>query len=112
HAFVAIALTELASVYRAQGAPAEALPLLERALSIREHSSGPDHPDVAGTVPDLAAPLSRMGQPNRAQELASRALAIWERANTPDAPDFATALALYGELQLKRRDLASARTYF
>ena len=97
---------------RAHGNVAQAVPLLDRALRIRERSLGPEHRDVAQTLADLAATLSQLGRTDHAQELALRALGIWERTDAPDAPDFATALALYTNLQAARGDPATARRYF
>ena len=107
-----VALTELASVYREQGTPAEALPALERALAIREKNFGPDHRDVARTLADMASTLMQIGRSTRAQQLASRALGIWDRLNTPDAPEYATALALYAEIQGHRGDHMAARDHY
>ena len=56
HPFVAVGLTELARVYREEGLLADALPLLERALAIREKKLGPQHRDVARTLAELASP--------------------------------------------------------
>ena len=109
HPFVAVALTELATLYREQGSPAQALPLLERALAIRERSLGAQHRDVARTLADLASTLSDVGRPTRAQTLAVRAVEIWERQGAPDAPEFATVLALYAKLQANRGDGAGRR---
>jgi tetratricopeptide (TPR) repeat protein len=46
---LALALNELAELYRSQGKYAEAEPLLQRALAIWEQKLGKDHPDVAET---------------------------------------------------------------
>ena len=99
-------------MYLDQGLPARALPLLERALAIREKGLGPQHRDVARTLVDLATTLMQMGQSARAQQLATRALRIWERLDAPDAPDYATVLALYAKLQSNRGDSAAARDYY
>ena len=47
HPEVALALNNLAELYRDQGRYAEAEPLLKRALAIRKKVFGPDHPIVA-----------------------------------------------------------------
>ena len=43
-------LNNLAALYRAQGRYAEAEPLHQRALAIREKALGPEHPDVARSL--------------------------------------------------------------
>jgi hypothetical protein len=51
-------LDSLARLLQAQGDPAAARPLFERALAIRERVLGPDHPDTVATrraVEELAA---------------------------------------------------------
>jgi hypothetical protein len=42
-------LNDLALLHRAQGDPAAARTLFERALAIRERVLGPDHPDTVAT---------------------------------------------------------------
>ena len=109
---MAITLVQQAAVLREQGAPASALPLLERALRIREKRLGPDHRDVALTLADQAATLMQLGQLSRAQGLAARAVGIGEKLGVSDAPDMATVYALYADLQARRRDVDAARTYY
>src|SRR6185369_8261888 len=113
HPYVANTLTDLAKyVYRAEGRSAQALPLFERALAIREKTEGSDHWHVAQTLADMAATLLEIGQTTRAQAAATRAVRIWEGLETPDAPDYATALALYAELQARRGDHLAAREHY
>jgi CHAT domain-containing protein/tetratricopeptide (TPR) repeat protein len=112
HPFVAIALTDMANMYREEGSPAQALPLLERALAIREVNLGPNHRDVARTLAEMAATLQQRGETTQAQAAATRALGIWERLGTPNAPEYATALALYADLQARRGDDAAAVKYY
>src|SRR5262249_29540651 len=50
HPDVAIAMTDLATLYLDQGKYAEAEPMFERALAIREKALGTDHPDVASSL--------------------------------------------------------------
>jgi tetratricopeptide (TPR) repeat protein len=47
HLDTASSLNNLAWLYQQQGKYAEAQPLYQRALAIREQQLGPDHPDVA-----------------------------------------------------------------
>ena len=112
HPYVAGALTKLATVYLEQGQPSKALPLLERALVIREKTLGLEHRDVARTLVDLASALMQSGRPVRAQQLAQRALDIWRAVDAPDAPDYATVMRLYAELQANRGNDVAARDYY
>jgi CHAT domain-containing protein/tetratricopeptide (TPR) repeat protein len=112
HPFVATALTELASVYRQQGSPSEALPLLQRALAIREKNFGSNDREVARALGDMASTLMQMGRPAGAQEIASHALHIWAQLDVPDAPEYASALALYAEIQGERGDYSAAKIHY
>ena len=60
----------------------------------------------------MASTLMQIDRSTRAQQLASRALQIWERLNAPDAPEYATALALYAEMQEFRGDHVAAKDYY
>ena len=53
HPSVAMALNNLAALYRNQGQYAQAEPLHKRSLAIREKALGPDHPDVATSLNNL-----------------------------------------------------------
>ena len=112
HPYVAIALTDLASVMRDQGAAAEALPLLERALAIRERSLSREHRMVASTLTDLAGTLKDMGRLAQARERSDRALKIWQTIGQSDGPDFARTLDGRAELEVNRRYSASARSHY
>ena len=112
HPFVASALTELAAVYREQGAPAEALPLLARALAIRETRLGRDHRDVARTRGTWRLHSCRRAVSTRAQQLASRALLIWAELDAPDAPEYASLLALYAQIQIRRGNYLAAKDHY
>ena len=59
HPDVAVALNNLAAIYRAQGRYAEAEPLYKRALAIGEKTLGPEHPDVAIRLNNLAVLYGR-----------------------------------------------------
>ena len=72
--------------------PAEAKPLLERALAIDEATYGPYDPTVARDLNNLAEILRDLGQPETARPLQERALAIDEAFHGPDHPEVATHL--------------------
>jgi MYXO-CTERM domain-containing protein len=58
---------------------AKAVPLLERALYLREKALGPNHLDVASVVSDLAELALEQGDVARAEPLYLRAIAIVEK---------------------------------
>src|SRR5262249_42624129 len=100
------------AIYREQGRSTQALPLLERALEIRQRTLGPDHRDVARALVDLALALVRTGQATQAEELATRALGIWERLDAPEAPDYAKLLQLCAEIRGTRGEYVAAKDYY
>ena len=55
---VAVALNNLAAIYRAQGRNAEAEPLYKRALAISEKTLGAEHPKIAVLLGNLSGALS------------------------------------------------------
>ena len=70
----------------------ESLPLVERALEIRERLLGNEHRDVAATIASLAIIYSRIGEYDKTEPLCLRALAIREKALGKDHPDTAQSL--------------------
>jgi Tfp pilus assembly protein PilF len=88
-------LNNLARVYRDQGKYGEAERLFKPALTIREQTLGPSHPDVAATRHDLAAVASEQGRyeektkgatsPAVAQALHNQALASWRQGKYSEA---------------------------
>ena len=85
-------LLGFAGYYRhyALAAYAEARPLFERALAIREKVLGAEHPDTATSLNNLARLLQAQGDLAGARPLYERALAIREGAR-PEHPDTARA---------------------
>jgi tetratricopeptide (TPR) repeat protein len=69
------------------GQYAEAEPILQRVLAIREESLGPDHPDTATSLNNLAMLYEKQGRHREALPLLERALAICERTLGPEHPD-------------------------
>jgi hypothetical protein len=71
----------------------EAEPLLSRALTIREQTLGPEHPDTAESLNNLAMLYFNQGRYIEAEPLYRRPLAIWEKRsgqNTPTPPRAST----------------------
>ncbi|MEO0309547.1 MAG: tetratricopeptide repeat protein, partial [Gloeomargarita sp. DG02_3_bins_56] len=75
-----------------RGRYAEAIPLAQRSLAIREQALGKDHPDVATSLNNLAALYESQGNYGAALPLYQRSLAIREQALGKDHPDVATSL--------------------
>jgi len=75
-----------------RGAYADAQPLYERALAIREAVLRADHPDTAQSVNNLASVLLHQGRYADAQSLFERALAVRETVLGADHPDTATSV--------------------
>jgi tetratricopeptide (TPR) repeat protein len=71
---------------------AEAEPLYQRALSIREQQLGPDHPQTAGSLNNLATLYQAQGKYEQAEPLFQRALSISEQQLGAQHPNTATSL--------------------
>jgi len=71
---------------------AQAEPLYQRALAIREKILGPEHPAVATSLNSLAVLYRDQGQYAQAEPLYQRALAIFEKVLGPEHPAIATSL--------------------
>src|SRR5580704_8615216 len=74
------------------GRYAEAIPLAQQVLAIREKMLGPDHPDVALSLNSLASLYDKQGRYAEAEPLYKRALVIRGKAFGPDHPDVAQSL--------------------
>ncbi|MGH7187049.1 MAG: tetratricopeptide repeat protein, partial [Pseudomonadota bacterium] len=85
---LAESLFQLAIVFRDQGKLAEAIPLLQRALDIREKTQGPEHPDLGPILSNLAGLRIAADDYAAAEQLYRRAFAIYQKL-----PDIGEALA-------------------
>ena len=101
HEALAAPLADLGMV-RALDDPAEAAPLLRRALAIDEQALGAQHPRLGERLSALGMVLYDLGEAASARPLLERALAIHEGHEGPSGPGVATALA---NLSLIRRAL-------
>ena len=90
----------------------EALPLAERALSIRERELGPDDPDVATSIFGLANICSDNGDSARVEPLYLRALAIREKVLGPDHIAVSAILNNLGAFYRERGEYTKAQTVF
>jgi len=80
HPHLASPLQELAKLFLKQQKYAQAKPLLQQALSLRERHLGPCHPETAQTLHDLAIFYHEQGNFKEACALAERALTIRSQA--------------------------------
>jgi len=92
-----------------QGRYAEALPLAQRALALREKALGAEHPDVAISLNNLAGLCQSLGDDTKAEPLYQRALAIEEKAFGPEHPAVVESLNNLTVLYLYRGDHARAQ---
>ena len=76
HPAVAGSLNNLALLYHNQGQYAQAEPLYQRALAIREKALSPEHPAVATYLENYVLCLRAVDRPDEAAPLESRAKAI------------------------------------
>ena len=88
----AAALGRKAHEFSRAGKYADAIPLAERALALREKVLGPNHPDVALSLNNLAQLYKDQGRYSDAEPLYQRSLAIREKALGRDHPDVAQSL--------------------
>jgi tetratricopeptide (TPR) repeat protein len=91
-------------LYKA-GQYADAIPIAQQVLAMRERALGRDHPDVATSLNNLALLYSKQGRYADAEPLYQRALTIDEKTLGRDHPAVATALnnlaLLYDGTELK-----------
>jgi len=90
----------------------EALPMAERALSIRERELGPDHPEVASSLFVLANIYDGRGDYARTEPLYLRALEIREKALGPDHISVSQILNNMGVVYIDRGEYAKAQAAF
>jgi CHAT domain-containing protein len=87
-------LTNQAFALDQVGKYAEAIPLAQQVLAIREKLLGPDHPDVAKVLASFGILYDKQGRYADAEPLYKRALAIWEKALGPAHPNVNVAQLL------------------
>ena len=98
---------EVIRLYEA-GQYAEAVPIAERVLAMREKELGPEHSKVATALNNLAALYNNLVRYADAEPLYKRALAIDERALGPDHPGIAAALNNLAELYRRQNRFVDA----
>jgi len=107
----ATVLGKYGNALRDLGRYAEAGPLLERALELRERSLGKDHPLTGASLHDLALLRGIRGKFDEAGRLLSRALEIIKNTRGPEHPDIATCYNSLAVLHWARGDCAGAKQY-
>ena len=95
----ALALNNLAMLYKKQGRYADAKPLYERALKISETLVGPDHPDVTVALNNLALLYAAEGDYPTAENMSLRALNILTKAYGKDDTTVVQAYQRYDDLK-------------
>jgi tetratricopeptide (TPR) repeat protein len=85
-------LNNAGSAWHDAGKYAEAEPLYQRSLAIREKALGKDHPDIAQSLNNLAVFYRTQGKYDQAEPLYQRSLAICEKAFDKDHPIVALSL--------------------
>jgi tetratricopeptide (TPR) repeat protein len=96
--------------YRVLGTYAQARPLYERALAIREAAFGPEHPDTATSIEGLALLCQAQGDFAQAQRLFERSLAIREKVLGPGHSSTAQSLNNLALLLHDQRDFEKAQS--
>jgi tetratricopeptide (TPR) repeat protein len=104
-----VLLSRAGSYFWGRGSFVEAALLVRDALSIREKTLGPEHPDTARSLNDLGLLLQLQDDLVQARPLSERALAIREKVFGPEHPDTAQSLNNLAHVVRLQGDLAEAR---
>src|SRR5262249_11573583 len=97
-AYTAVALNNLALVWRLQGSLDQAETLYKRAMAVEEKAFGAEHPELATTRMSLAALYRAWGKEAQAIEIYRQALTLLEKTVGPQDP-----LAVEIREKLKRK---------
>lgn len=92
--------------------PAEAIPLLQRALAINRRELGARHPQTATTEANLAGKLLNTGQTDAAIPMIREAMAIFEERLGAGHPRVATTSTMLAFAFRAKGDRAGAERYF
>jgi tetratricopeptide (TPR) repeat protein len=91
---------------------AEAEPLFQRSLAVREKALGPEHPNVAQSLNNLAELYRSQGKYAEADPLYQRSLAINEKALGPEHPNVAQNLSNLAALYHNQGKYAEAEPLY
>ena len=92
--------------------PAQAIPLLERALAIERKALGARHPETATTEANLAGTLLNAKRTAEAIRLATEAISVFEETLGRDHPRTALSLTILGYGLRTKGDRAGAERCF
>ena len=95
-----------------RGRYAEAEPLFQHALQIREQTLGPEHPEVASTLNNMAILSMNQSKFAEAEVLFQHALQIREQTLGPEHPEVATTLNCLAILSYDQGKFAEAEVLF
>jgi len=112
HPSTARALNNLAILLHYTNRPAEAEPLMRRALAIDEVSYGNDHPVVAMDLNNLAQLLKATNRLAEAEPLMARVVEIFEISYDNNHPNVATALNNLAQLLQATNRLAESEPLY
>ncbi len=104
----ALAINNLASLYKHRGHPEEAEPLYRKALEIEEKNYGENHPSLATSLNNLALLYVAQQRYAEAKALYKRAIAILEEHFPHGHPHLDAARKNYQEMKLSKM-LADAK---
>jgi tetratricopeptide (TPR) repeat protein len=104
-----VLLSRAGSYFWGRGSFGQAALLVRDALSIREKTLGPEHPDTAESLNDLGLLLHLQDDLEQARPLSERALAIREKVLGSEHPDTARSLNNLAHVLRVQGDLAGAR---
>jgi eukaryotic-like serine/threonine-protein kinase len=91
---------------------AEAVPVAEAAVKLRQEALGPRHADTATSLDDLGAILLQNGEIAGAEAKMREALAIRREVLGPDDPQLSTSLNNVGFVLQEKDDLGQAQAMF
>jgi tetratricopeptide (TPR) repeat protein len=105
-------LDRAATFLQTIGQPADARPLIERALAVAEQAYGADHLRVGRICNNLGLVLQELGENEQARDQYERALAITAAELGPDAPQAAACHNNLGIVLNALNDPAGARAQY
>ena len=106
------ALEKKVSKLHDDGRYAEAIPIAERIVTIREKQLGPNHLLVAASLNNLADLYNTQGRYADAKPLHHRSLAIRERALGPNHPDVAQSLNNLAQVYAHQGHYTEAEAFY
>lgn len=89
-------IIDMATAFGDFGNWAEALPLLQQALKVREYSQGPEHADTLNAINQLAGACEELKQWDQALPLRQRALEICKKISGAGTEATAQAMSKLG----------------